>query len=345
MAKKIFLNHNVYPSTTDCEMRKQSSVILNALYARVRDRLFLTSGGRESHFQVIYATYKDFIRETGRTHLHALEMEVNSITAQIKELEKFDVCGKFLPVNAQGQLTKEILAEGLNPRSAMLSISWANGLTGIIHPLEDIVEICRQKQVRLHVDISHVIGKLYLHLQSYDVDFFTFDARFFHGPASVGGIITKESFTPCFESEDRDFTVLNNAFHRALDQIDHVCTEIARLRDKFEQGMKEAAVECTIFFQEVHRLPHISVMAFPGANAEALLYLCARQGIYVGNGGGNDPKLATVLSQMGIESALAHSALSFALSAETTEEEIDLAIEIVTDNVKKLQSYSKELIS
>lgn len=340
MAKKIFLNHNTSTYASECEIRHQSGTILNALSAHVKDRLILTSGGPESHFQVIFSTYKDLMHETGRTHLHALEMEPDSIITPIKELEKFGVCGKFLPVNAQGQLTKELLRDALKARSAMLSISWANGLTGIIHPLGDIVQICREKQVRIHVDISHVIGKLYFRLQDLDVDFVTFDAQFFQGPMGVGGIITKESFVPCFSSGDAHLAVLNSSLQKALDRMDHVCTETARLRDKFEQGMQEAVPDCVLFFQEAHRLPHISVMAFPGVNAESLRYLSGAQGVYVGN----DPKLAATLCQIGVESSLAHCALSVALSAETTEEDIDRSIEILAGNAKTLQSYSKELM-
>ena len=54
----------------------------------------------------------------------------------------------------------------LSPRTALVSLSWANGLTGVVQPVAEIAQLCRQRDVRLHLDATHVLGKLIFDLTS-----------------------------------------------------------------------------------------------------------------------------------------------------------------------------------
>ncbi|HSX03981.1 MAG TPA: aminotransferase class V-fold PLP-dependent enzyme [Rhabdochlamydiaceae bacterium] len=308
MAKKKY-------SPLDIAQKKKE--LLCAFSADEKSHLFLTASSAESDFQVVFSTYRDFIQQTGRTHLLFLESEEETILGPIKSLERFGIHGKMLPTNEHGQLTKGILEEAIKPRSAMLSLSWANSLTGVIHPIWDIMEVCKQKEVKLHLNLNSVIGKLYFSLQDIEADFFTCN----------GAIIAKEAFTPAFEDKSYDpMEKLNGLYSdliNARDQMDHLCTETARLRDKLESGIQEICSDSQILFKNVHRLPHIAVIDFPGVSAEALLYLLYYQGI--------DAKRA------------GQSTISFELCAQTTEKEIDCMVEAACSLAKKLQTYSEQL--
>ena len=74
---------------------------------------------------------------------------------------------------------KEILEEALRPRTSLVSLSWANGLTGVIHPVADLAEACQAKGVCLHVDASYAIGKHYFRFEDLNIDYLTFDGSFF----------------------------------------------------------------------------------------------------------------------------------------------------------------------
>ncbi len=271
----------------------------------------LTSSIAESDFQVIFSTYRDFIRETGRNHLLTLETEEKTILGPIQSLESFGVYGKMLPTNEQGQLTKEILVEAIKPKVAMLSISFADHFTGVIHPIFDLAEVCREKEIKLHLNLNAVLGKLYFQLEDIDADFFTLP----------GAVIAKESFAPVFENVPSQS--LEQILEKAKEELDHFCTETARLRDQLERGIQERAAHCQIPFQAAHRLPHISVIAFPGLSTEALLYLLHTQGIDAKQG--------------------RNHLISFELTSKTKEKEIDHWIECISDAVQKLQNYAAQL--
>ncbi|HSX12448.1 MAG TPA: aminotransferase class V-fold PLP-dependent enzyme [Rhabdochlamydiaceae bacterium] len=305
MVKKLY-------SSLDIQNKKQT--LLRALGANEKWHLYLTASSAESDFQVLFSTYKDYIQQTGRTHLLTLESEEKTILQPLQMLEAFGIHGKRLPIT---QLTKEILYEKIRPRTAMLSLSWASGLTGVIQPVWDIAQVCKEKEIKLHLNIESVIGKLYFQLGEIEADFFTFN----------GGIIAKEPFTPAFEDLSSDpmdaLDRLQGRLDTAAEQIDHLCMETARLRDQWECGIKQQFPESQILFQNVHRLPHISVIDFPKVHAEALSYLLYQQGIHA--------------QPVGLIS------LSFAFSFETSEAEIDHGIEIVISCAQKLQTYAAQL--
>ncbi len=115
----------------------------------------------DAHFSLLFSHYLDYIRKTGRTHILAAEKEQTSILSAIETLERFEVQGKILPVNDKGHLTAKSLQEAIRARSSILSLSWAHPYTGVVQPLHDLAACCRENDVRLHVDISAAMGKLY----------------------------------------------------------------------------------------------------------------------------------------------------------------------------------------
>jgi len=135
---------------------------------------------------------------------------------------------------------------------------------------------------------------------------------------------------------------LGHAAEEALDARDLVCMEVARLRDLFEKGILDKIPNATIFFQNQQRLPHISAIAFPGVANEALLYRINRRGVYASIGGGNFQQIALILQASGADESLAQSALSFSLSRETTDDEIERAVVIIAEEVAELRKLSKE---
>ena len=78
--------------------------------------------------------------------------------------------------------------------------------------------------------------------------------------------------------------------------------------------------------------------------SDALLFLLHRKGVYASLGGGQCQKLSHILVASGIDETLAQCALSFSLSYETTEEEIDYAIKTIVESAHKLKDLSRNIV-
>jgi cysteine desulfurase len=280
--------------------------VKDILGAEAKDQFLSTASREDSASQVYLSTYIDFMRQTGRNHFLIREPQF-----MLKRLEILGCALKILPVNERGQVTPAILEEMIKPRAALVSLPWADARTGVIHPIAALAELCREKEVRFHVDASEVIGKLFFRFQDLPVDFLSFD----------GGLLIKADTE--FVGQAHPHAQLVDALERDLSRFDHFCTETVRLRDRLERGIKEGYPEAKVLFEDAERLPHISAIEFPGAGNEPLLYHLHRQGFEFNEAGPD--------------------AVSFRLTEETTQEEIDRLIDAAVSAAKQLRELSDDL--
>jgi cysteine desulfurase len=77
--------------------------------------------------------------------------------------------------------------------------------------------------------------------------------------------------------------------------------------------------------------------------SEALLYALHRRQVYASLGGGQFQKLSAQLKSCGIADELCHCAVSFALSHDTTEDDLAEALDNIVASVRQLSTLSGAL--
>ena len=117
-------------------------ILYTFIGAKEEDTVILTSSGAEAVNHVISAVYRDVTLTTGKNHFLTAKTDEAAAIMAISHLEPFGCSGKMIDCNAQGIVTPKSLTESLSPRTALVSLSWANGLTGCIQPVAEIAEIC-----------------------------------------------------------------------------------------------------------------------------------------------------------------------------------------------------------
>lgn len=333
--------------------------IYDLIGAKEQDTILFTSSGAEAINHVIYSTYHDITLETGKNQFITSSMEEAPILLGTRRLEHMHCVAKTVQPDKYGIITPAAIADMISPRTALVSLSWANGLTGVIQPVADIAALCHQRGILLHLDATHILGKLFYDMDDIGADFITFNGEQLHAPKGTGGLYIRVG-TKCSPfiiggneqggmragSVNMPLLVgMGHAARESIDGRDYVCTEIARLRDKLERGIESAVHGAKPFFTHQERLPHCTTVAFPGISNEALLFLLNRKGLFANIGGGSFQQIGLLLHNCGIDEATAHSAISFSLSRYTTEDEIDRAIAIIADAAGQLRKISKGWIS
>ena len=286
----------------------------------------------------------DQICQSGKCHIVTTASEEAPIHLLGKHYEKLGVYQKKVSLNCHGQMTREALEAVLSPKIGALSLSWANGLTGVIHPILELAELCKEKGILVHVDASQVLGKLYLQFAELPIDYFTFEGTLIHGPRGSGALFASKGidFTPNVpegmpgaELNVPSFIGLGIAAEETSQNFEQLSLEVPRLRDLLEEGVCYGLPDVHVLYQEVERLPNVSAMSFPGVHHELLAFHLREAGVYASFGGGQKQKLEYLTHDP--------SALSFSLSRETTEEEIHRATSIIVDAVQKCQTFSREV--
>lgn len=324
------------------------------LGASTASTVLLTSGAAEGVNQVVQGVYIDQTRLTGKNHfLTTTCAEAPSLMA-MRRLEKWGCLVETIAGNREGMITPESLVEALSPRTALLSIPWVNGLTGVIQPVKELAALCRQRGVLLHVDASHALGRLSVGVEELGADFVTAEGSLLHGPkgtgilwiraplslspliaggSSQGGLRGGELFVP-------GLVGLGVAAQEALEAQDFVSTEVSRLRFQLEEGICERLPFAQVLFGSVRRAPQTTLIAFRGIVNEALLLALHRQGLCASMGGGMFQHIARVVSSYGYSPYLAHGAVSFSLARTTTEKEVNQAIDVVAQCAENLHRMS-----
>lgn len=321
------------------------------------DTVVFTSSGTEAINQVIASTYRDVTLSTGKNQFLTSAIADAPAIMAINHIEQLGCVGKTIEVNQQGIVTAEALSEALSPRTALVSLPWANGLTGVIQPLAEISDLCQQRGVLLHLDATHVLGKLFYELGDIGADFITFNGDQLHAPKGTGALYVKQGIkcSPLlFGGVDQGglragpvnmpgLAAFSAAAKELLDNRDFICTEIARLRDRLEIGIRQGFPEAFALFQNQDRLPNCTAITFPGVINESLLFLLNRKGICASIGGGEFQQLSLILSTCQFNPQIAHGAVSFSLSRYTTEEEIERAIQLIVESAQQLRRLSSQL--
>ncbi|MEI8301592.1 MAG: aminotransferase class V-fold PLP-dependent enzyme, partial [Chlamydiota bacterium] len=309
----------------------------------------MTLGKGSSVYQMMDEHYIQEMFISGQQQILTLKTEGAYRNKVCEKLKPFGVLREKLDVNAQGQLTQSSLLTSITPRTSLVSLSWAHPITGVIQPVEEIARLCHEKGVFCHVDISSVIGKLYLDLEGSKIDYITFDARTFQGPYQVEGIFFHNKAKKALWGSELEASLeleeLSVSLDHALENIDHMNLEIASLRHYFEKSLIQKISCVQVLFQNVDRLPHISVVAFPYIEAEYMLYLLKEEKLYASMGGGDHGLLSEILKDCQVESCLANSALSFAFSSKTTRQEIDDASSRIVKCYTKARSLCEDLVT
>ena len=189
----------------------------------------------------------------------------------------------MLPLKPGGVVDAEALPAMLDESVGIVTIQWANNETGVIHPLERIGAMCRERGVPLHTDATQLIGKLPVDVRSMPIDLLSLSAHKFYGPKGVGALYARRGvrFRPIMhgaQERERRGGTENTAgivgMGVAADEVrEWLSTPGAfeagqRMRDRFEQAVLRAIPAARVNGAP-YRLWNTSNIGFPTLEAEA----------------------------------------------------------------------------
>lgn len=353
----MYFNHQLgfqTPFLNERALREAFRSLYTFVDAKDQDHFVFTSSGAEAVNHAVFSTYLDVTRKTGKNHFLCLNTDEAAAIMALSRLQELGCVFQMVPVNKAGVVTKQAVAEMITPRTAFLSMSVVNGLTGVIQPVAEIADLCKERGIVFHVDATHVLGKIPFTFEESGADVLTFDG---YKPCG-GGLFFRDGFemSPFILGGNEQAQMRGGAFSpnqliemaeeakQSLEYRDHVCLEIARLKMHFEALLCESIEGAEVLFEKSERVPHITSLQFPGVTSDALCYLLQQKGVYATFGGNHFQHILHILKASGIEEPMCHSALSFAFSHTTTEQQIEQGAQIIIETAKGLQKCSQFLM-
>ncbi len=335
-------------------------VAMDQLYAGINasdeDDIIITSCATESNNWVLKSIYETHIKNGEKNHIITSAVEHPSVIAVCKYLESLGVEVSFLPVNSDGVIEIDALKDAIHDKTALVSIMWANNETGMIFPIKEISDICKEHNVLFHTDGVQAIGKIPVDVQDVGVDFMSFSAHKFHGPKGVGALFVKKGLEliPLLHGGDqmggkRSGTLnvpgivgMGEAMEIAVKELTCEGNLVRKLRDKLEDAILKTPDTFSVGDRE-HRVPNTVLVSVKGVEGESMLWDLNRAGIAASTGSAcasEDLESNPVMEAIGAEADLAHTALRFSLSRFSTEEEVDYVILHFKKAVERLRAIS-----
>jgi cysteine desulfurase len=333
------------------EARESVAALLGALPAEI----MFSSGGTESNNHAIFGVVG--AASGSSKHVITSAVEHSAVLDPCRALEKQGVAVTFLPVDGEGLVNPEDVRRAIRPDTVLITIMLANNELGTIEPIAEIGKIAAEAHVTLHTDAIQAAGKIPIDVAKLGVHLLSISAHKLYGPKGVGALYVRKGthLEPLLygghSERDRrpgteDVTSiagLGKAADLALTHMKAEGRRIAVLRDRLENGLLERIPHARVNGSRAQRVPNTTNLTLPFIEGEAMVIALDLRGLSCSTGaacssGAVEP--SHVLLAIGLAPEDARATLRLSLGQQTTDEEIDFALETIPPVIERLRQMS-----
>jgi len=313
-----------------------------------------TSGATEGNNLALKGA-ANFYKTKGR-HIVTQKTEHKAVLDTVRELERQGFEATYLDVEPNGIVSLEKLKAAIRPDTILVSIMMVNNEIGVIQPVWEIGELCREKGILFHVDAVQGAGRVEIDMAKLKADLLTITAHKIYGPKGIGALYVRRKPRVRIEAQihggghERGFRSGTLATHQIVGFGEaarlaraEMATENERvraLRDRLWKSIEDME-EVYVNGDLERRIPHNLNVSFNFVEGESLIM--AVKDIAVSSGSACTSaslEPSYVLRALGRNDELAHSSIRITLGRFTTEEEVDYAAQLIRRKVEKLRELS-----
>ena len=278
----------------------------------------------------------------GRTRIVTLATEHPAVLETVLDLGEDDHEAVVLPVGSDGVLDLAQLDEVLDERTLLVSVMAANNEIGVLQPIQEIAARCHAVGALFHTDATQAAGRIPIDVTEWGVDLLSLSGHKLYGPKGVGalfvrsGVALRPLITGGSQEDGRRGGTLPPALivgfgmacELALERQDEDSERLKLLTSRLYERICETHPSLRLFGHPEQRLPGSLSLGYPNVPADLVIRNVANQ-IAVSSGsacasGNGEP--SRVLLALGLEPAVAETAVRISLGRFTTKEDIDSAV-------------------
>jgi cysteine desulfurase len=270
--------------------------------------------------------------------------------------ERPEVQVERMAVDRRGVLDLEAAAAQLSDDVLLVSLMLANNETGVLQPVSELALLARARGALVHCDAAQAVGKMPVDLGELGADLVTAGGHKFGAGLGMGLLVVGRGvpIAPLLPGHQENglrggtenvvaVVAAAAALEATLGELGERAPRIARLRDRLEQGLLARIPESVAHGASAVRIPNTSLLAFPGAEGEAVVIGLDLEGVAASTGaacasGTIEP--SHVLEAMGLPRRETVASIRFSLGASNTEAEIDRVLEIVPEVVAAARRHA-----
>ena len=335
-------------------VEKARSQVANALNAEPAEIFFTGCGTEADNWAIKGAAFAN--RKKG-THIISSQIEHHAVLHTLEYLEKQGFEITYLPVDADGKISLEVLEKSIREDTILITVMTANNEVGTIEPVKEIGELARRHGVLFHTDAVQAIGSIPIDVKDMNIDLLSLSAHKFNGPKGIGALYVRKGVRidtflhgGAQERSRRAGTEntagvvgLGSAIELATANLREKAERISALRDYLIDEVLRRIPYTKLNGHRTDRLPGNANFSFQFIEGESLLLHLDLKGICASSGsactsGSLDP--SHVLLALGLPHEIAHGSLRLSIGKQNTKEEIDYVLEVLPQIVDRLRQMS-----
>ncbi len=328
-------------------------IIANFLKVSSKE-LFFTSGATES-INLVHLGLTQNINPDS-FHIITTNLEHSATKESLEYLSKKGFNVAVVNVDKTGIVDPTRVTEAISDKTRLISIIFANNEIGTINDIKSIGQICKEKDILLHVDATQAVGKINFDIKELNIDFLSFTAHKLYGPKGIGALyangknpktkLSQRIFGGTQEDSIKPGTLNVPAivgFGKAIELCDDEMTKdynhTITLKDRFHKNIVSNLEGIFINGSIKERLPNNINFYVDGIRADKLM-LELRDLAFSNSSAcaSGSTKPSRILRAIGLTDEQALSSVRFGFGRFNTIDEIEYASQKFIDAVIKLRT-------
>ncbi|MCI9078457.1 MAG: cysteine desulfurase [Lachnospiraceae bacterium] len=323
--------------------------------------IVFTSGGTEANNLALIGAATANSRK-GK-HIITTCIEHPSVYEPLAYLEKQGFEVTYLPVDSNGLVDGDVLADAIRDDTILVSVMYVNNEIGSVQDIKRLCSIVKKTEpgILFHVDAIQAYGKYRIIPKNIGADFVSASGHKIHAPKGSGFLYIKDK-------TKTSPVIFGGGQQRGMRSGTENVPAIAGLglASKIIYGMESSTEKLYMLKKRlIGRLlnidgvtingidgiaieetaPHIVSANFEGVKSEVLLHALASKGVFVSSGSAcssNHPGISGTLKATGLKNSLLDSVLRFSFSVLTEEEQIDYAVDVLEEELPVLRKFIRK---
>ena len=348
--------HKLSLETRDAidEARQRLAKLLNAAEP---EEIIFTSSGTEAINHAVKGTA--LANRRFGSHIVTTGIEHPAVLGSIAWLERQGFSSTQVGVDDQGRIDSGALAQAMTEETILVSLHHANHDLGTVQSITDVAELTGARSIPLFVDATASGGWLPIDVQQLGVNLLALAPHRFYGPKGVGVLyknrrarVEKLHHGGMQENEFRAGTENVAAIAGSGVAAEHAkaalaqgAAHAAKLQVRLLKGIRQAVEGVHLNGPEPDdgRLPHQLNLSTEGVEGEGQALMLDMQGVAIAAGAActtRSMRLPPALLAIGRDADLAKGTTLWGIGRDTTEAEIDLAVESFAVVTARLRSMT-----
>ncbi|MEM1994904.1 MAG: cysteine desulfurase family protein [Nitrososphaerales archaeon] len=341
--------HSLQEEATEA-VEKAREVIAWKVGAEPSEIIF-TSGATESNNLALKGVVQHPLYKRKKVLTSAIEHK--SVLDTALNLRRLGYQVEVLPVDSEGFVKVSNLLSSLSG-AGLVSIQHANQEIGTLQDIKVIGELCRERGVLFHTDAAQSFTKEEINVKALNIDLMSITSHLIHGPKGVGALYVREGIElqPLIEGDGRERGLRAGSqnvpaivgFAEAVKRAKQEDAErMRKLRDRLINNLLQIEDSKLNGATGERRVCHNVNVTFKYVEGEALLLQAEMHGLVCNTGSAcysQRLEPSHVITAIGGTHEDAHGSMRLSLSKMTTQQEVDLAAEILGKVVNRLRSFS-----